>query len=665
MRLSALGRTYAPTAHPESQAIMYNTRPLTLAHELTINAFHPPARLYKPPTSDIALAKSKSLLFSDSDSDSDNDGSSTGEVSRQAASSSFGDAESIAALSAVSKVFREGRDVNPTDDAAASSSSSPAVFHASRNTPATASKTMPPPPPPPAEVPDTAGAGVVDGSAATGAATQAVHGKSTVVEPSAAPRVSVQGLSSTSTSHTTAKAGPAAGLSATASAGGLGGARGRPSALGRPGMAPAKVSMPIVGGRAAWNKFLASTAPGESGSDVPGASTANASADSGGQGTGDGASAEGGSEDGDLTADAAAVEEQDEVLAARGPRGFKSAAESQEGPNKGPAGAFSGNAMWRLAAGASSAANRTRSGVAANGHGGYANPLAAMRAGGTGASGAGSGGGADGAAGGGAVANPLAGLRGAASMGGAGRANPLARGRGARPGGAGGVANPMLRGGVAGGTANPLARASTVSGGMLSSVPPGPGADEAPAMPSGGVTASAATNAEDEGDGEVAAVGAEGEASASEGGTKRAAIDGAIDLDRPTEFRAIGSNGSWQTGGRIPIPPRRPARAQPEVEADPGQAKVGGLVVSTASRVCFVLFFLCKRAPSVPEDGQNVACVAACALFVVPAAASGRAEDKTSCKPLGVLSTTLLIFFFAPSLPLFVELLLLSPRSTS
>lgn len=415
-----------------------------------------------------------------------------------------------------------------------------------------------------------------DSPAVTGA--QATREKILVVEPSAAPRVSVQALSST----------PAA-----ATAGGVGSGRGRPSTLGRPGMAPAKVSMPIVGGRAAWNKFLASTAPGESAPDGPGASTAEASADSGGGQRTD--TAEGGvgrgPEESDSTA--AAAEEQAGVLAARGPRGFKSAADSQEGPNKGPAGAFSGNAMWRLSAGATSAANRARSGVAANGHGGYSNPLAAMRAGGNGAA---SGDGADGgASGGGGVANPLAGLRGAASMGGAGTANPLARGRGARPGGAGGVANPLARGST-----------STASGGVLRSGPSVSAGAAEPAMPSGGVT-----NAEDVNVAEAAAMGAEGVASTSTstGGNKRSALGGALDVDRPTEFRAIGSNGSWPKS-EIPMPPRRSKRAEPQVDADPGQAKVGGLVVSVSS-----LFFFsrariaCTMLPKTVKVPGLVGCI--------------------------------------------------------
>lgn len=626
--LSVPGRAYAPNHNPRRITLP----PPTAVVELTMNPFPPPARsyAYKPPTSEVALANSKSLLFSDSDSD--NDRSSSGEASQQraAAASTFGTAESIAALSAVSKVFRQGRD---TDDAAAGAAASSVVFNPGRKaddagasaTAAVVEAATPPPPPPPAssssatvsaeaapraEAPapsaprtglDSTGRLAVDGPAVTGtAAAQAARGKNSIVEPSAAPRVSVQALSSTSTSHASTKAGrPAAGLSATATAVGVGGARGRPSGLGRPGMAPAKVSMPIVGGRAAWNKFLASTAPGgESAPDAPGASTTDASADGGGQGTDADASAEGsgGFEEGDSTADP--VEEQDEFLAARGPRGFKSAADSQEGPNKGPAGAFSGNAMWRLAAGASSAANRTKSGVAANGHGGYSNPLAAMRAGGNGAA---AGGGADETAMGGGVANPLAGLRGAASMGGTGTANPLARarGRGARPGGAGG-------------TANPLARPPTVSGGLLSPGPSGSAAAKEPAMPSGGVTASAAANAEDEGRA-AAAAGAEGVASTStpEGGTKRAAIDGAIDLDRPTEFRAIGNHGSWQKGGRIPIPPRRPTRAEPQVEADPGQAKVGGLVVSIA------FLFSSPSSHHLPGKlAKSLVCVASCVLWL-------------------------------------------------
>eukprot|EP00904_Undaria_pinnatifida_P006985 jgi/Undpi1/3416/HiC_scaffold_16.g06789.m1 len=149
---------------------------------------------------------------------------------------------------------------------------------------------------------------------------------------------------------------------------------------------------------------------------------------------------------------------------AKGPRGFKNPV-GLEGANKGPAGAFSGNSMWRLAGGASAAAGRAKSGVAANGHGGYSNPLAAMRAGGSGQ------GHDPAAARGGAVANPLAGFRGGVGMGGAGVVNPLARGRSARPA-AGGMTNPMLglggaglRGGGGGRTANPLARGLNGAGG--------------------------------------------------------------------------------------------------------------------------------------------------------------------------------------------------------
>ena len=557
----------------------------------------------------MALEKSKSQVFTDSDSDSENDErSSAGDASTSASasasqqsSSTFGTADPIAALSAVSKVFHSGRKA----DAAGASA-----------TAAAATMATPSPPLPPAS--SSSSAAVVSPAeadpgaklsapspAAAAAAPARLDAKNSVVdvEPSSAPRVSVQALPSTSTmSQASTKAGPAAGFSATATAGGLGGGvRGRPSTLGRPGMAPAKVTMPIAGGRAAWNKFLASTATGESAPGAAGgASTAEASAGGGGGGSGSGsggqrtdagASTEGGSEDGDSTA-ADFVEEQDEILARRGPRGFNSAADSQQGPNKGPAGAFSGNAMWRLAAGASSAANRARSGVAANGHGGYSNPLAAMRAGGgNGTAAAGAAGGTDGALGvGGSVANPLAGLRGAASIGGAGAANPLVRGRGARPGGAaGGIANPMLRAGGTGGTANPLARGSAASGGVMSSVPSASGPATKAAMPSGGVTASAASSAE--GEGEATTVAAWEITSA--GGTDRAVMEGAIDLDRPTEFRAIGNNGSWHKGG-IPVPPRRSRRAEPQVEADPGQAKVGGLVVSVA--VFFVFFFFVPSA---------------------------------------------------------------------
>ncbi|CAN0179504.1 unnamed protein product, partial [Discosporangium mesarthrocarpum] len=66
-------------------------------------------------------------------------------------------------------------------------------------------------------------------------------------------------------------------------------------------------------------------------------------------------------------------------------KGFKDPV-GATGPNKGPAGAFSGNAMWRLVGGVSAAAKQAQ-GAAADGQGGYSNPLAAMRAGGGGGSG--------------------------------------------------------------------------------------------------------------------------------------------------------------------------------------------------------------------------------------------------------------------------------------
>lgn len=558
------------------------------------------------------------MMFSDSDSDSDNDRSSAGEASHQAASTFGGGAHSIAALSAVLTDAEVERAMEDHADGAASSVFSSSKESVAADGYATAPAMTPPsqPTPPPAaspspatisaeaapraeetavvsapSAPDGTGPITADSSAVAGAAAQAVRGKSSGVEPSAASWASAQARSSTPPSQALTKAAPAAAaLPSKTTAGGVGAGRGRPSTLGRPGMAPAKVTMPIAGGRAAWNKFLAGTAPGESASDDPGPSTATAEASadgSGGQRADTGASAEGGKGGGgEGPEESDSADEQAEILATRGPRGFKNAADSQEGPNKGPAGAFSGNAMWRLSAGAASAASRARSGVAANGHGGYSNPLAAMRAGGGGGSTAvASGSAADGALGGGGVANPLAGLRGAASMGGAGMANPLARGRGrgAKPGGAGGIANPMLRGGGTGGAPNPLARGSTASGGVLA---PGPSVSVAAtksAMPSGGVTVSSspslAASTEDVVKAAAAAVVADGVASTSVGEKLPFAVGGALDADGPAEFRAIGSNGSWQKGG-IPLPPRRSTRVEPQVEADPGQAKVGGLVVS-------------------------------------------------------------------------------------
>lgn len=245
------------------------------------------------------------------------------------------------------------------------------------------------------------------------------------------------------------------------------------SMLGRPGRAPVKVNMPIVGGRAAWNKFLASEKAEETdaaGAAVNSSSSAadatttnggsckqdgNATASTAASDVGDslaGAGTERVSEEG-VVANGVAGDECVSAVERRGPpRGFK-APVTAEGPNKGPAGAFSGNSMWRLAGGSSSASSAAKNSLAANGHGGYSNPLAAMRAnGGAAAEGSASGGAGSGAAEN--VANPLAGLRGVGGTAGMVRANPLARGS---------VANPLTRGG-AGGTLNPLARGGRSGG---------------------------------------------------------------------------------------------------------------------------------------------------------------------------------------------------------
>ncbi|CAM9118865.1 unnamed protein product [Scytosiphon promiscuus] len=62
---------------------------------------------------------------------------------------------------------------------------------------------------------------------------------------------------------------------------------------------------------------------------------------------------------------------------------------------------------------------------------------------------------------------------------------------------------------------------------------------------------------------------------------KGAAAGGPLEEDMPVEFRAIGSNGSWQRSKMV-IPPRRPASEPRHTNADrdPGQAKVGGLVMA-------------------------------------------------------------------------------------
>lgn len=403
----------------------------------------------------------------------------------------------------------------------------------------------------------------------------------------------------------------------TISGGGRGssGARTR-SMLGRPGAAGVKVAMPIAGGRAAWNKFLATAAP-DAVDETDDAAASTICASLAGENTG----RAGSSTDGDGgCAERHATAEPDAALAARGPRGFKNPI-GLEGPNKGPAAAFSGNSMWRLTATTSAAAGRARAGVAANGHGGYSNPLAAMRGGGGGS------GLAAAAVAGGGTANPLAGLRGAAGMGGAGVANPLARGNGARPGG--GMENPMLdrRGGPGKGAADPRvggrlngrARAtkignpgSPLTNGMTLLPPPPPaplrgsrGAavevasrdgvsdllasgralPERPVISTSPSSSSSSSSSSSLGEAPPPPVVAqEGDAGGAEsnGGASRLAGLG-------LGFTVIG-NGGLITG-LIPPPSGRRARALQQMERtndanrDPGQARVASVVVSSCVSV--------------------------------------------------------------------------------
>ncbi|CAB1096470.1 unnamed protein product [Ectocarpus sp. CCAP 1310/34] len=608
-----------------------------------------------PRRSFTAIETSKSIVFSDSDSEVDNDSSTrASNESPNQSPTSGGDVQPMAALSAVSTVFARQRSGDKKGETAvlgnkqADSSSSVSgavsaealdsdrkadgpVASVSRSeeaasgdrggTATTASKEdrqgLP-------SYQDALAAGTAAAAAAAvprpagpgagpeavddrGAAPAEVEGRGTV-EPSPAPQNYLRPLSSSTLPSTMAV------LAGGGGGGGGGGGRPRSSALGRPGMPSVKVTMPIAGGRAAWNKFLATTAQGESEESAAAADGDGGRAEKEG---GEGSSAEeagvGASGPKASNAVAAGSGNHAATLAAKGLRGFTNPAQSQEGPNKGPAGAFSGNSMWRLAGGTAAETGRARSGVAANGHGGYSNPLAAMRA-------AGSGGGAEtssgGGGGGGGGSNPLAGLRGAASMGGARVSNPLARSRGPRAGGsrAGGVANPMLRsggggdvGGLARGTVGgvPLFSSSVRTTGRTAPPPPPPRDDEgslspgpatmpplsssptemggAPAIPvamSWGPSPSSA-------DTTAAAAGDDGdatEAAASTGGGEgNAAMRRGGGSERPpTEFRAIGSNGSWPTDGAL-VPPRRRAAArgaQPHsvTERDPGQEKVGGLV---------------------------------------------------------------------------------------
>lgn len=586
------------------------------------------------------------MVFSDSDSEMDNDGST---ITPNESPTSGGDVQPMAALSAVSTVFARQRSGDKKGETAvlgnkqADSSSDAVSVEVSLGSSTKANGPASPTSKPEevsssyqgaattaskegrqglpsyqdalaagaaalaagaaAEAEADAGPEAKDKRSTAGAAAPAEGEGRGAVEPSPAPRNYSRFASSTLPSTTAVLAG----------GGGSGVGRPRSTALGRPGMQSAKVAMPIAGGRAAWSKFLATTTQGES--EEPAAAAAD-----GGDGErekegGDASSADGdkgvgasGSKAGNVVA--AASGNHAATLAAKGPRGFTSPAQSQEGPNKGPAGAFSGNSMWRLAGGTSAAA--TRSGVAANGHGGYSNPLAAMRA-------AGNGGGAEtssgGGAGGGGVVNPLAGLRGATGMGGAGVSNPLARGRGPRAGGSragGGMANPMLRngGGDMGGLARGAGGVGTTSRtlppppprGDEGSLSPGPatmpplssspsGVGGAPAIPAtrswgpslSSINTTAAAAAGDDGDATEAA------ASTGGGGGNAAMRRGRGSERPPTEFRAIGSNGSWPRDGALVPPMRRAARGAQrpsETEPDPGQEKVGGLVVSATAAVC-------------------------------------------------------------------------------
>ncbi|CBN79236.1 ankyrin domain protein [Ectocarpus siliculosus] len=589
-----------------------------------------------PRRSFTAIETSKSIVFSDSDSDSevDNDGSKRGSNgSPNESPTSGGDVRPMAALSAVSTVFarqrsddKKGETVvlgNKQADSSVSSAVSAEVLDSDSKADDPAASVS-------RSEEEEAGSGDEGGTATTAskedrqglpsyqdalaagaAAAAAVHrpagpdmgpeavydgaaapaegeGRGTV-EPSPAPQNYLRPLPSSTLPSTMAV------LAGGSGGGGGGGGRPRSSALGRPGMPSAKgeseesaAAADGDGEREEKEGVEASSGEGDAGVGASGSKAGNAVA--------------------------AASGNHAATLAAKGPRGFTNPAQSQEGPNKGPAGAFSGNSMWRLAGGTAAGAGRARSGVAANGHGGYSNPLAAMRA-------AGSGGGAETSSGGGGagggVANPLAGLRGAASMGGAGVSNPLARGRGVRAGGsiAGGMANPMLRsgGGDMGGLARgigggvPSFSSSVGTTGRTAPPPPPPRDDEgslspgpatmpplsssptemgrAPAIPAamswGPSPSSADTTAAaagDDGDATEAAASTGGG-----GGEGNAAMRRGGGSERPpTEFRAIGSNGSWPTDGAL-VPPRRRAAsrgAQPHsmTERDPGQEKVGGLV---------------------------------------------------------------------------------------
>ncbi|CAN0011264.1 unnamed protein product [Ectocarpus fasciculatus] len=189
-------------------------------------------------------------------------------------------------------------------------------------------------------------------------------------------------------------------------------------------------------------------------------------------------------------------------------------------------------------------------------------------------------------------------------MGGAGVSNPLARGRGPRAGGsrAGGMANPMLRSG-GGGDMGGLARGAggiprfsassssvgTTGGRTMPPPPPPPPRDDEGSLSPGPATMPPLSSSPTEVDRAPAIPAAKswGPSPASVDTTATAAAaagdndDGDAAERPPTEFRAIGSNGSWPTDGAFVPPRRRAARGAQlpsETERDPGQEKVGGLV---------------------------------------------------------------------------------------
>lgn len=397
--------------------------------------------------------------------------------------------------------------------------------------------------------------------------------------------------------------------------GGVVGARPR-SMLGRSGTLASKVTMPIVGGRAAWNKFLADADV----NDDAAASTVGVDEDA----------QEDGSDDANAESDT-----PQRLSEARAPRGFKQPI-GQGGPNKGPAGAYSGNAMWRLAGGAKSAAGRAKAGVSANGHGGYSNPLAAMRAGG-----GGSGFPASREPGATNIANPLAGLRGASGMGGAGVSNPLARRRGgpsSRMGAGNAMANPMLseRYGGAGsalqnfhsgpknGIANPLAAAAAAGMRTRSNSSAGELSPTATAVfipPVGEGNMESNGDSDSDGASEFAPVINTAtlpapptvvpdvtppvtNVPAAEESSKLQAVGAADSENGMAEFRAIGSDGNWAKAIRLPPPSQLRGRALQRIEQEnkadrnPGQARVASVVVS-------VLFGCCCR-PGVEDAWASV-----------------------------------------------------------